>query len=96
MFNDLLLRLPQVLSIFPVSRASWYRGIKQGHYPAPTQIGLRAVGWRASEISALIQTGIGAGLIASTSQKIPGHNPVAGLHPTEVEQIARRSSTGSP
>lgn len=58
--NDSLLRLPQVLSIVSVSRATWYRGITAGLYPAPVQIGLRAVGWRSSQITALIQTGIAA------------------------------------
>ena len=58
--SDSLLRLPQVLSIVGISRATWYRGVAAGAYPASVQIGLRAVGWRASEIAALVQGGITA------------------------------------
>ncbi|MDR4126667.1 helix-turn-helix transcriptional regulator [Yanghanlia caeni] len=51
--TETLLRLPQVLEIIPVSRATWYAGIKRGIYPAPVKIGLRAVAWRRSDIDAL-------------------------------------------
>ena len=51
---DVLLRLPEVLSIFPVSRSTWYQEIKDGRYPAPLKIGARASAWRASQIEQLI------------------------------------------
>ena len=50
-----LLRLPDVLRRYPVSRTSWYDGIKLGMYPAPVRLGKRTVAWRESEIEALIQ-----------------------------------------
>ena len=50
-----LLRLPEVLRRYPVSRTSWYDGIKLGMYPAPVRLGKRTVAWRESEIEALIQ-----------------------------------------
>lgn len=50
------LRLPQVLSLIPVSRASFYAGIKSGIYPAPCRLGsLRSVGWKADDIRLLIE-----------------------------------------
>jgi len=49
-----LLRIRGVLSRFPVSRATWYAGIKAGRYPAPVSMGPRAVAWRSSDIDALI------------------------------------------
>ena len=58
--SDSLLRIPAVLARLSISRATLYRGIASGLYPQPVQIGRRAVGWRASEISALIRTGIAA------------------------------------
>jgi len=58
MSYDSLLRLSQVLSLVGISRATWYRGVAAGIYPKPVRIGLRAVGWRVSEISVLVQTGI--------------------------------------
>jgi len=53
--NDLL-RLPQVLKIIPVSRSTWYQGVKERDYPAPVMIGRRAVAWRRHEIEALLAT----------------------------------------
>lgn len=40
--------------LFPVSRSSWYEGIKAGRYPAPVQLGPRTTAWRASDIQRLI------------------------------------------
>lgn len=52
--NDALLRLPQVLTLVPVSRASWYAGVKEGRYPSQVQLGPRTVAWRRSDIDRLI------------------------------------------
>ena len=49
-----ILRLPQVLELVPVSRATWYAGIKEGRYPAPVKLGPRAVAWLLSDIENLI------------------------------------------
>lgn len=54
--HEVLLRLPMVLQIIPVSRATWYAGIAAGRYPRPVKIGLRSVAWRKSEIDALLQS----------------------------------------
>ncbi len=48
------LRLHAVLRIMGLSRSAWYAGIKEGRFPAPTKLTKRAVGWRASDIQALI------------------------------------------
>ena len=58
---DSLLRVRAVLSCLSISRATLYRGIRAGHYPAPVQVGARAVGWRSSDIQSFIRTGIPAG-----------------------------------
>lgn len=50
-----LLRLKQVLELFPLSRSSWYRGIANGHFPRPVRLGERAVAWREADILALIR-----------------------------------------
>ena len=47
------LRLRQVLEIFPVSRSAWYRGIKEGRYPAPIKLGKRTAAWSVESIAAL-------------------------------------------
>jgi predicted DNA-binding transcriptional regulator AlpA len=41
--------------IIPVSRASWYAGIKSGKYPAPVRLSERTVAWRESDIIALCE-----------------------------------------
>lgn len=52
--TDSFLRLPEVLAIIPVSRATWYEGIKKGRFPAPVKLGPRVSLWRRSEIELLI------------------------------------------
>ena len=54
--GDFFLRLSCVLKRIPVSKSSWYAGIKSGIYPAPTKIGRRTSAWPNSEIEALQQS----------------------------------------
>lgn len=49
------LRLPDVLKLIPVSRASWWAGIKAGRYPPGVKISERVTAWRRSDIDALIE-----------------------------------------
>ncbi|MDC8637047.1 AlpA family transcriptional regulator [Xanthomonas hortorum] len=54
------LRLPEVLKLFPVSRSTWWAGVRDGRYPQPVKIGERCTAWRAEDIRALIEaTGTG-------------------------------------
>ena len=55
--HDSLLRLPEVLKIVPVSRSSWYAGIKEGIYPNSVPLGKRSVGWRKSEVQEVVRYG---------------------------------------
>lgn len=48
------IRLPQVLSLFPVSRTAFYQGIKEGRFPAPVKLSERTAAWRVSDIRALL------------------------------------------
>lgn len=49
-------RLPQILSVIPVSASSWWRGVKSGKYPSPVKIGVRTTAWRVADIRQLIVT----------------------------------------
>lgn len=49
------IRLPEVLSVFPVSKTSWYDGIKKAIYPAPVKLSERTSAWRVEDIRALIE-----------------------------------------
>jgi len=51
---DKLLRLPEVLERIPVSRSTWWAGVKSGRYPAAVKVGPALTCWRKSEIDALI------------------------------------------
>lgn len=52
--EDRILRLPEVLRLFPVSRSAWYKGIAEGCYSAGIKLSERAVGWKKSEIEKLV------------------------------------------
>ena len=54
--DNALLRLPQVLELIPVSRSAWWAGCKSGRYPKPVKLGPRTTAWRASDISALLES----------------------------------------
>lgn len=47
-------RLPTVLKVVPVSRATWWQGIKDGRYPRGHKLGARTTGWRCEDIRELI------------------------------------------
>jgi prophage regulatory protein len=48
------IRLPQVLGIFPVSKSTWWQGIKDGLYPKPVKLAARVSAWRVEDIRMLI------------------------------------------
>ena len=50
-----LVRLPQILAVYPVSRSTWWAGVKSGRYPKSVKLGPRTTAWRAEDISKLIQ-----------------------------------------
>jgi prophage regulatory protein len=58
--NPKLLRLSSILGPIgplPVSRSTWYAGIKSGRYPAPLSLGPHISVWRSEDIAALINEG---------------------------------------
>jgi prophage regulatory protein len=52
---EVLLRLPEVLSLMGISRATWYRGVKSGKYPAAVHPSERVSAWYLSDLEALIR-----------------------------------------
>ncbi len=56
-----LLRLAQIiapLGPIPVSKSTWWAGVRSGRYPPPVKLGPRITAWRAEDIQALIEQGI--------------------------------------
>jgi predicted DNA-binding transcriptional regulator AlpA len=47
-------RLPDILRVFPISRSSWYAGVKEGRYPPSVKLGPKMTAWRVTDIRALI------------------------------------------
>ena len=54
--TDTILRLPDVMKFSGLCRSSVYAGVSSGTFPAPVKIGLRAVGWRTSDLTKWLET----------------------------------------
>lgn len=48
------LRLPEVLKVYPVSRSTWWAGVKAGRFPQGHKLSERITAWKAEDIRALI------------------------------------------
>jgi predicted DNA-binding transcriptional regulator AlpA len=48
------IRLPAVLSVIPVSKSTWWAGVKSGRFPKPVKLGENTTAWKAEEIRNLI------------------------------------------
>lgn len=49
------LRLKQVLELYPVSPATWWRGVRSGRFPRAYKLGPNSTGWLAADIQALLE-----------------------------------------
>lgn len=50
--------VPPIPAIIPVSKSTWWLGVKSGRYPQPVRnLGQRITAWRVEEIKALIERG---------------------------------------
>jgi prophage regulatory protein len=48
---------PAIPAIYPVSKSTWWVGVKAGRYPQPVKLGERITAWRVEDIRALIELG---------------------------------------
>ena len=54
-------RLPSIIAPggpIPVSRSTWWAGVKDGRFPKPVKLGPRITAWRVEDIRELIAKGI--------------------------------------
>lgn len=51
--DSAIIRLPDVLRLYPVSKSKWWEGVKNNDYPQPIHLGKRARGWRIRDVLAL-------------------------------------------
>jgi len=49
------LRLPEVLHYFPVSKSTWWAGVRSKRYPQGVKLSERCTAWRVEDILSLIQ-----------------------------------------
>lgn len=50
------IRLPQVLKLIPVSKTTWWDGIRKGIFPAPVHLTPRTTAWRVEDIRNYIES----------------------------------------
>ena len=53
-------RLPQILAVIPVSKSTWWAGVKAGRFPPSVKLGPRTTAWLVNDIRALIASAKGA------------------------------------
>lgn len=66
--KDRLLRLPQIIGDpntnppipprIPIGKSNWWKGVREGRYPAPVKLGPRTTAWREADIDALVERGV--------------------------------------
>ena len=49
-------RLPAVLQVIPVSKSTWWLGVKEGRFPKPVNLGRKVTAWRVEDIRQLIDS----------------------------------------
>ena len=45
---------PPIPAIIPVSRSTWWLGVKSGRFPKPVKLGPRTTAWKIEDIRKLI------------------------------------------
>lgn len=56
-----LVRLASIIAPYgpiPVSKSTWWAGVKTGRYPKPVKLGPRITAWRVEDIRALFETSL--------------------------------------
>jgi prophage regulatory protein len=46
---------PPIQPLIPISKSTWWEGVKDGRFPKPIKLGPRARGWRVEDIRELIR-----------------------------------------
>lgn len=46
---------PPIPAVIPISRSSWWEGVRAGRYPRPVKLGPKTTCWRVEDIRAFIE-----------------------------------------
>jgi len=49
------IRLSQILELYPVSKSTWWLGVKNGDFPKPVRLSARTTAWKVQDILDLIE-----------------------------------------
>lgn len=49
-------RLPLILALIPISKSSWWNGVKSGKYPKSVKLGTKTTAWKVEDINRLIES----------------------------------------
>jgi len=79
--GDRVLRLPEILALTGLSRASIYNLIGAGTFPVPLKLGPQAVGWLQSEVRGWLAT-------RERSVSGPGGRPLKGQRAPVERRLA--------
>lgn len=50
--------IPPIPPLIPVSKSTWWEGVKSGRFPKPIKLGPGITVWRAEDIRQFIETGL--------------------------------------
>jgi predicted DNA-binding transcriptional regulator AlpA len=81
------LRLPQIIGdqkagippIIPISRSSWWSGVRDGRFPQPIKLGPGTTAWRVEDIRALIER------VGRDGEKRPWNLPIPFDSTSDIE-----------
>ena len=63
--NDGLFRISKIIpALIPVSKSTWWAGVKSWRFPAPVKLGPKTTCWRLSDIHTLIESYSGVHVVA--------------------------------
>lgn len=57
--QDGFVRLSDILKVFPVSKSTWWAGVKSGKYPQPIKLGPRMTAWPVKDVRQLLNESLG-------------------------------------
>jgi len=50
-----LVRVSQIVRFLPISKCTWWNGVRAGRYPKPIKLGPNTTVWRAEDVRALAE-----------------------------------------
>ena len=50
-----LVRVNQIVRFLPISKCTWWNGVREGRFPKPIKLGPNTTAWRAEDVRALAE-----------------------------------------